>query len=395
MTMLDVAVVGAGPAGSWTAYCLARRGARVLLIDPSHPREKPCGGGVTGRALALVAPALSGFDLPTRVIRRARFIDSGRHTSAAVALDVPAVEFPPDLVVASRSDFDGALLAAAREAGAEFLAARVSDVIGAGGGFEIHTAAGARSARYLVGADGANSLTRRRMAAPFSREELSVATGWFAHGPVNDEIVIELIADPPGYIWSFPRPTHLAIGICAELSAGVTAFALRERVREWIRATGLAPGARLQPYSWPIPSLTEDDFLDLTVGGAPGWFLVGDAAGLVDPITREGIYFALASAERAADAIASGRPYMCEMYEDRVREELGVELARAAHLKARFFTPSFTALTIDAIARSEPIRRVMADLIAGRQRYDTLKWRLVRTFELGVAFTLWRHFLDT
>jgi len=395
MTMLDVAVVGAGPAGSWTAYCLARRGARVLLIDPSHPREKPCGGGVTARALALVAPALSGFNLPTRVIRRARFIDSGRNTSAAVALDVPAVEFPPDLVVASRSDFDGALLAAAREAGVEFLPARVSDVIGAGDGFEIHTAAGPRSARYLVGADGANSLTRRRMAAPFGREQLSVATGWFAYGAESDEIVIELVADPPGYIWSFPRPTHLAIGICAELTAGVTALALRERVREWIRATGLAPGARLQPYSWPIPSLTEDDFLDLAVGGAPGWFLVGDAAGLVDPITREGIYFALASAERAADAIASGRPYLCEMYEDRVREELGVELARAAHLKARFFTPSFTALTIDAIARSEPIRRVMADLIAGRQRYDTLKWRLVRTCELGVAFTLWRHFLDT
>ena len=78
-----------------------------------------------------------------------------------------------------------------------------------------------------IGADGANSLVRRRVAAPFRRDQLSIATGFFAHGVTSDEIVIELTADPPGYIWSFPRPTHLAIGICAQADAGVTAAALR------------------------------------------------------------------------------------------------------------------------------------------------------------------------
>jgi len=391
----DVAVVGAGPAGSWTAYCLARRGAKVLLIDPSHPREKPCGGGVTSRALALVAAAVSGFDLPARVIRTARFVDSIRQRSACVALDVPAVEFPPDLVVASRRDFDAALLAAAREAGAEFVPARVSDVAAANDGFRVNFGDETRFARYVVGADGANSLVRRRTAAPFTRDQLSIATGWFAHGTTSDEIVIELVADPPGYIWSFPRPNHLAIGICAELSAGVGATQLREHLAAWIRATAIARDARLQPYSWPIPSLSHTDLTELTVSGAPGWFLVGDAAGLVDPITREGIYFALLSGEWAADSIASGRPYMCDLYEDRVRERIAPELARAAQLKTRFFTAPFAALMIDAIAHSESIRRVAADLIAGRQCYETLKWRLVRTFEIGVALRLWRHLLDT
>src|SRR6476620_11871112 len=69
----EIAIVGAGPAGAWAAYSLTRRGASVLLIDPSHPREKPCGGGVTGRALEFVAPAIDLERLPTVVVRRAHF----------------------------------------------------------------------------------------------------------------------------------------------------------------------------------------------------------------------------------------------------------------------------------------------------------------------------------
>src|SRR5438132_10987552 len=121
---VDVAVIGAGPAGAWTAYSLAQRGARVAVIDPSHPREKPCGGGVTGRALALVAAALGDRPVPATVVRRARFLDSVGHRAGAVPLECPDVEFPPDLVVASRTDFDGALLAAAVDIGVDVLQAR-------------------------------------------------------------------------------------------------------------------------------------------------------------------------------------------------------------------------------------------------------------------------------
>src|SRR5580765_5123927 len=83
----DVAVVGAGPAGAWAAYALARHGARVTLIDPSHPREKPCGGGVTGRALALVAAAVDIDGLPARRIRSARFVRGAADEGAIVALE--------------------------------------------------------------------------------------------------------------------------------------------------------------------------------------------------------------------------------------------------------------------------------------------------------------------
>ena len=158
---------------------------------------------------------------------------------------------------------------------------------------------------------------------------------------------------------------------------------------EWIRATGLARGAPLEPYSWPIPSLSPRDFDTLDVAGH-GWLLVGDAAGLVDPITREGIFFALQSGAFAAETLASGRSHPDRSYSDRVRAVIGSDLARAARIKAGFFRPAFTRLLIDALAQSHPIRAVMADLIAGAQSYRSLKWRLMETLEVGLLWRLLR-----
>src|SRR5215510_3189120 len=94
----DVAIVGAGPAGCWAAYELAMRGARTTLVDGSHPREKPCGGGVTGRALALVASGIDASTLARCRIRSARFVDTARGASVCVPLR------DGDLDVASRTD---------------------------------------------------------------------------------------------------------------------------------------------------------------------------------------------------------------------------------------------------------------------------------------------------
>jgi geranylgeranyl reductase family protein len=378
VTVSDVAVVGAGPAGSWAAYRLASAGARVALFDPSHPREKPCGGGVTQRALDLVASAVCADAIEAVRIRRARFVHSAAGTSATVPLEDQA------LLVASRSAFDQRLLDAARRAGARLVTRRVADVAREGSRFAITTADGRRCAASLVvGTDGANSLVRRRLAQPFERRQLSIATGYFARGVTSDEITIELLAEPPGYIWSFPRPDHLAIGICAQADAGVSAESLRAITRRWMHRTGIGDGATVQPYSWPVPSLADRDFRVLTVGGA-GWLLAGDAAGLVDPITREGIFFALQSAAYAADAIAEG-PGASRRYAQRVKDEILPELGRAARFKASFYRPRFTALLMDALGGSPAIRAVLADLVSGRQGYRGLKWRLVGTLEWGWA----------
>ena len=387
---MDVAVVGAGPAGAWAAERLARGGARVTMFDPSHPREKPCGGGVTGRALALVADAVNATSFPRTVVRSARFIRSPKGSRSSYLEREASAERPESavvplgdasLVVASRAAFDAAILDAALRAGAMLERARVRDVAIAADGVRLETDAGPRRAAFVIGADGANGIVRRRVARPFTRSQLSIATGVFARGVTSAEIVIEFDADPPGYFWSFPRPDHLAIGVCAAADAGVGSGELRDRAMAWTTRGSLAEGAPLQAYAWPIPTLDRADFDGLRIAGAR-WALAGDAAGLVDPITREGIYFALASGGWLAAALLDDRP---SAYDQRVRDEAFAELRRAARVKAAFFRPAFTGLLVAALRQSAPVRSVMADLIAGRQSYRTLKWRLLGTCEWGLA----------
>jgi geranylgeranyl reductase family protein len=380
----DTAVVGAGPSGAWAAYCLARRGVRVAIFDPSHPREKPCGGGVTGRALTLVADAIDRSTVAVTTIRTARIRACGASTSRDEAIVPLAAD---SLVVASRAALDAALLDAALGAGASLHRSRVTAVIASASRTRIDTREGSHEADWVIGADGANSLVRRSVALPFRRDQLSIATGFFARGTTSREIVIEMTADPPGYIWSFPRPDHLAIGICAQADGGASAAMLRARTLQWIRTTGIAGDAPLHEYSWPIPSLAAQDFGRLTLAG-PLWSLTGDAAGLVDPITREGIFFAIASGEWSADAIVAGGPpeTVARTYAARVHDEAAPDLARGAQLKAGFFRPAFGSLMVRALQESDSIRGVMADLVAGEQSYRSLKWRLAKTMEMRLAW---------
>jgi geranylgeranyl reductase family protein len=381
MPRYDVLVVGAGPSGSWTAQRLARAGARVAIVDGSHPREKPCGGGVTGRALELVEDALDSRVFGAVPIRGATFAHQDR--VASVDLDPDERTSHPPLVVAGRQEFDAALLQAARDAGAEFMPLRAGAITREHGGWTIETRTERLAASWIVGADGTNSLVRRSVSVPFPRAELSIASGFFVHGRSSREILVAFENDPPGYLWSFPRPDHLAVGICAQADRS-TSQSLLDATRRWI-VRHVGEDAPMQRYSWPIPSLGAAA-LERERSAGPQWLLVGDAAGLVDPITREGIYFALESANLAADAILSGSR-VHDTYIERVRQNIHGELVRAARLKARFYQPRFIALLMTALTRSASIRRIMADLVAGRQSYEGLRRRLLKTLE-------WRLMLE-
>ncbi len=383
MTKYDVGIVGAGPAGAWAAYRLARGGALVAIIDDSHPREKPCGGGLTGRALDLVSPAVEVGTVPAVRIAGATFEHGERRASMRLRDD----RATPALLVAARRSFDGALVSAAVAAGATHVSSRAKDVERTSDGWRILTRQGHVDCRWLLGADGPGSLVRRRVFRPFARGDLSIATGCFVHGVTSSDVAIAFEDSPAGYLWSFPRPDHLAVGICAQADESTTPE-LQAHARRWI-ARSLSAVGSLDRYAWPIPSLSQSALAREEPAGSR-WMLVGDAAGLVDPITREGIYFALRSGDLAAESLLAARDPAAR-FSTSVRDEIHVELRRAAHLKARFFRPRFIGLLLRALQTSAAVRDVMGDLVAGRQTYHGLRRRLLSTFELGLMLELYRQ----
>jgi len=370
----DVIVTGAGPAGSVAARDLARAGARVALVDGSHPREKPCGGGVTGRALQLVGAALPAGD--GQPIDAVTFEAGARR--ARVSLPDPGY-----LRVFSRDTFDRLLLRQAVDAGATHVASRVGSLARAGSRWEIDAGGQSLSAPWLLGADGPAGVVRKQVFRPFERRQLSIAAGSYVDGVDTGEIVIGFIDRPRGYLWSFPRAGHLAVGTCAQANE-TTAAEMHAVTDRWLDGYAPAAGRPRRRYAWPIPSLETRD-VDAEEPAGDGWMLLGDAAGLVDPITREGIFFALRSGMLAASSLTSGSPGRA--YRDAVRDELHDELRRAARLKAGFFRPRFTSMLVDALTQSAGIRHVMLDLVAGRQPYRGLKRRLLATMEVGL---MWR-----
>ena len=371
---LDVIVAGAGPAGAIAARDLARGGAHVALVDGSFPREKPCGGGVTARALALIGPEMPEIGPFGRTVHAVRFqADRG---AAEVDLEPGA-----ELEVFSRETFDGALLKLAISTGACHATSRVRAISREGGGWCVDLANGeCLRAPWLLGADGAGGPVRRKVFRAFERRHLSIAAGSYVDGAECHEIVIGFVEHPRGYLWSFPRPGHLAVGACAQADEASTAemHAITDR---WLDTYPAAAGLPRRRYAWPIPSLDTHD-LDCERPSGPRWMLLGDAAGLVDPITREGIYFAIRSGMLAAQSLLGADG--AREYDGAIRDEIHTELRRAAALKAGFFRPRFTRLLIQALNTSPGIRAVMADLVAGRQPYRGLKRRLLGTLEFGL-----------
>jgi geranylgeranyl reductase family protein len=363
----DVAIIGAGPSGAVAARDLAKSGARVALIDGSHPREKPCGGGVTGRALALAGCTVAGG----RAITSVTFEAGDRSVRVPLPDDSYLQVFP-------RASFDAALVRQAHNAGAELIPSRATGIARSGEGWSI--ALGDRSVRaeWLLGADGAGGIVRKQVFRPFTRAQISIAAGSYVDAVDISEIVIAFVDEPRGYLWSFPRPAHLAVGTCAQADE-TSADRMRALTNQWLDRYSPAEARSRRHYAWPIPSLSAAD-LKAEQPAGDRWMLLGDAAGLVDPITREGIFFAIRSGQFAAEAMRSANPRA--RYAALVRTDIHAELRRAARLKAGFYRPRFTRLLIKALAASPAIRRVMIDLVAGRQPYRGLKRRLFLTCEL-------------
>ena len=361
---MRIAVIGGGPAGAEAASRLAAGGAQTILFDPSFDREKPCGGGIPWRGLQEF-DGLLGEGIPAADIHHVHF-EGPSGGSASIKLPAP-------LRVFSRRTLDSHWAERAGRCGAMLRREKIVSV-SRGDRFLLRTASGDQQVfDFVVGADGARSLMRATFARPFAPEDLSQAVGYYVPGRTDDTLRLAFREDLHGYLWSFPRLDHLAVGACAPL-APRSAARLRAAVERYLLRLdpGLDPSA-LPYYSALIPCLSSaSQARDCKAG--PGWCLVGDAAGAVDPLTREGIYYGLKSAALAAGAILRGRP---EEYPDDWQAACGGELRWASQRSERFFEPELTDRLVRLLGASAAVRKVMVDLVLGRQSYLTLKRRLL------------------
>ncbi|HUP03660.1 MAG TPA: NAD(P)/FAD-dependent oxidoreductase [Bryobacteraceae bacterium] len=379
--MKRVAILGGGPAGAFAGERLAKAGLSVTLYDEKLAWEKPCGGGLTYKAYSQY-PFLLHNGTPKRFVRETVMAAAGGG-EATLKLDDP-------LLIYSRLDLNRMLLDRAAEAGVQLEKARVGEMARNGSGWRLKTSGGEAEADFCIVATGARN-PLRDVGTQLMAGDAMPALGYYVPGE-QDRIDIQFLPGLQGYIWIFPRCGHLSVGICGK---GEPASSLRKRLEQFMTERGLAwKGAAF--YSHLLPSLDIGSWRNNRVAGE-GWMAVGDAAGLVDPITGEGLYYAVRSADLAANAVlADGGPVeSAARYQRSLRQDFAGDLEFGARLAKRVYRGTFMFRSVPVrmvqfTRRSPRFSSIMQDLFAGRQTYAALKRRLLRNlngslYEIGMS----------
>lgn len=371
----DIAIVGAGPAGASAALALAASGLSVVVLERQPwPRYKTCGGGVTGRAMR----ELAGIDVPVahhchRV--ELNLLDCG--------LSFNETRAEPLVSMVMRGDFDAALMTAATDAGATLIDnSPVTRLDPDETGVAIITPRGSIRAGLVILADGALSPLARSRGWPDGRRmipalEWEVPVDDLTMARFHDTARFDFGVVSDGYAWIFPKGHHL--------SAGLGAFEGRQHklpliLQRYLDQLEIRPTGPIQRRGALIPvSPRRAPFARERL------LLVGDAAGLTDPLTGEGITFAIRSGRLAAASIISGElnpPAVAARYERALREQILPEIQHGALLSALLYR--FPAWRRRIFARrGAQLTRRMSDVICGQTSYREIYrkasswWRLL------------------
>jgi geranylgeranyl reductase family protein len=381
--MKRVAILGGGPAGAFAAEQLASAGLRVQLFDEKLAWEKPCGGGLTHKAYSQY-PFLIENSTPKRLVSET--------VLAAPKAGEATLKLTDPLVIYSRLDLNRMMLERAGHAGAQLEKARITGMSRTSSGWQLRTNAGITEADFCIVATGARN-PLRDVGTQLRAEDSMAALGYYVPGE-QARIDIQFLPGLEGYIWIFPRCGHLSVGICGK---GEPAASLRKRLEAFMLERGISwKDAKF--YSHLLPSLDTASWRKNRVAG-DGWMAVGDAAGLVDPITGEGLYYAIRSADLAArtvlaeagDAAARAAEYRKLLRSDFMADlEFGSRLAKRVFL-GRFLLGSVPSRMVQFTRRSPQFAAIIQDLFSGRQPYLGLKRRLLRNlngslYEIGMSF---------
>jgi len=366
----DVIVVGGGPAGLAAAHAAAGAGASTLVLEKSeHPRYKTCGGGLIGPSMAAIP---TGVDLPTRdIIHRATFTMDGRREFTRVAGSDPIAS------MVARDEFDLALCQAAIKAGAHVRqrAAVRSIEQNPDQPVTVRLADGEElTATMVIGADGSSGFTSRYVGVEYDQVDL----GLEVELPVTDRVRSQwrgrLLVDwgplPGSYGWVFPKDDRLTVGVIAERGQGAQT---KRYLREFVARLGLS-GIEPEHDSGHLTKCRSESS-PLRRGQV---VVVGDAAGFLEPWTREGISYALRSGRIAGIAAATGD---AEGYVAEVTRELSPSMRAGRRLMNSFQRHPRVYHTL---MRTGPGWRLFGRLCRGEIAFDSVIDRPV--VRAGLAF---------
>lgn len=363
----DVIVIGSGPGGASAAYFLSAGGKSVLVLEKETlPRYKTCGGGLSIRFLQEQFPFSFDSVLSTDV--KAMSYAYGNYS-----VTIPIQEGVVGMVM--RDQFDSHILAHAKAEVRQGIA--VQSVQETAESVIVQTRDGQRfEGRYLIGADGANSITahslglrqRRRLAAAIEVEAQVSENVWrrYARRPVFIFGEVRL-----GYLWIFPKGDHLSVGIAAvhPKKGEFQATLRRVMARYGIQLDGLPLHGHPIPIYWGRERIATRRVL-----------LVGDAAGLADPLSGEGIRYAIKSGRLASQAILSGHP---ERYAGLIRRQIGWNHTFALFAALLFYHLQWLCLALGA---PNPFTtHAIMDLLSDRTSTINVVLRGVLTFPLFIA----------
>jgi geranylgeranyl reductase family protein len=366
--MYDAVIVGAGPAGSYLGYQLARNGFAVAILDKERfPRDKVCGGGITEKTIQLM-----DFDISPVIQQKVAGAYLTYRNVKTMVKDLGGYGG----VTVLRSDFDNLILEKARAHGANvhegcaFVSSETRD-----GAIEVSTSRGALRCRYLIGADGVYSRVRNSVFGKGAVKYVPAVEALVYVPPdiierYRERVVFDFGGMRHGYGWIFPKRDHLNVGVFSvfrnrALKAELFRFISRYRLLQTATRT------KVFGHAIPLKNVTG------TYQRGNVW-LVGDAAGVAESFYGEGIYFALRSATIAAEALrmSSDRPDAV-VYSEMIRRELGTELTYSRANARMFFL--FPGASFEFMVLNKSVNSWFAGLISGSVGHRQAFYRTIGT----------------
>ena len=382
LNIYDAIIIGSGPAGSSAAYVLSKKGKKVLVLEKEKlPRYKTCGGGLTYKALKLIP-----FDL-TEIIEKNCYSSEINDYEGNVSFKTQREN--PMVLMTMRSSLDYKLISEAKTIGAQLKEnTDVKDLNLLDDRIEviIKNSNEKFCAKFIIAADGALSPVAKKIFKEFQKKPIPALE---CEVYVDDKILrnfnnaarFDFGVVPNGYGWVFPKRDHLSIGV---LSMKVKDVNLNNSYLKYLELLGINKIIKSERHGFVIPLNTRKNFAKDRI------LLTGDAAGFADPVTGEGISFAIQSGQLAAVSIIKGNfnpVSVCSEYNSQISRLILPELKAGKFLASLIYGNSGLRVWIIRLY-GKKLSELITDVVMGEKKYNELVKDPLNYFKLLFKWTL-------